>query len=94
MSIFKSATLTLDNIGDELQVGADALDLVQAGQSLDRHVLVAVHLGHEVEVAAETLPDSQGAPGTKAGRTTRHWWLDRAGWRVSGLSGCRCEVTW
>lgn len=72
MSIFKSATLTLDDIGDELHVGADALDFVQAGQSLDGHVLVAVHLGDKVEVAAETLSDSQRAPGTKAGKTTRH----------------------
>lgn len=73
MSIFKSATLTLYNIRDELQVSADALDPVQAGQSLDGNVLVTVHLGDKVEVAAEALPDSQRAAGTKAGRTTRHW---------------------
>lgn len=93
MFISKSPTLTLDDIRDELQVGADALDLVQAGQSLDGHVLVAVHLRDEVEVAAEKLPDSQWAPGTKAGRRTRRWWLDRAGLDVSGLC-CSSEVTW
>lgn len=49
-------TLTFQNVGDEVQVRADALDLVEAGQSLDGNILVAVHLRIEVQVVAEVLP--------------------------------------
>lgn len=49
-------TLTFQNVGDEVLVCADVLDLVEAGQSLDGKILVAVHLRVEVQVAAEVLP--------------------------------------
>lgn len=52
----QKSTLTLDDVGDKLQVRADVLDLVQTGQGLDGDVLVAVHLRNEVQVVAEVLP--------------------------------------
>lgn len=52
----QKSRLTLQNVGDEVQVCADILDLVEAGQSLDGNVLVAVHLRNEVQVVAEVFP--------------------------------------
>lgn len=52
----QKSRLTLQNVGDEVQVCADTLDLVEAGQSLDGNILVAVHLRNEVQVVAEVFP--------------------------------------
>lgn len=52
----EKSTLTFQNVADEVQVRADVLDLVEAGQSLDGNILVAVHLRVEVQVAAKVLP--------------------------------------
>lgn len=63
-----SFKLTLHNVGDEVQVCADALDLVQTGQTLDGNVLVAVHLRKEVQVAAEALPVEEQSATRSLGR--------------------------
>lgn len=50
-------TLTSENIGDEVQVCGEIPDLVEAGQSRDGNILVAVHLSLEKQVIAEVLSE-------------------------------------
>lgn len=62
-------TLTSENIGDEVQVCGEIPDLVEAGQSRDGNILVAVHLSLEKQVIAEVLSEE----GRK--NCWEHWYM-------------------
>lgn len=54
-----SISLTSQDVHDQLHVGAELLDVVQVGHRHNWHILVAVHLGDEVHVTGQILPEEQ-----------------------------------
>lgn len=51
--------LTSQNVDDQLHVSAELFDVVQVGHRHYWHILVTVHLGDEVHVTGQILPERQ-----------------------------------
>lgn len=51
--------LTSQHIQDEVHVSGEDLDALHAGYSPNRDKLVAVHLGHQVQILREVFSESQ-----------------------------------